>query len=121
MLEGTAATFGADAGMTEVQLMGITGHKSTASLQKYVDNSIVQKRTAAVAFSVSGTSVDAVGKENVKPRQAVTVTKKSGRGNIEIILHNSTVNNVKVIQRGTNSKEEEEDDEEDNDYDENDV
>jgi len=97
--------------------MGITGHKSyTASLPKYVDNSIVQKRTAAVAFSVSGATIAVANKENLKPRQ-VTVNKKSGRGNFEIVLNNSTVSQLKVIQKGFSKEEEEDDDDNDDDND----
>ena len=84
--------------MTEVQIMAITDHKSTTSLQKYINNSIIQKRTASKAFSISG-----VGKENIKQSnnnipqasKEIIVNKKSGRGNIEIILNNSTVTNLK--------------------------
>ena len=104
--------------MTEVQIMAITDHKSTTSLQKYINNSIIQKRTASKAFSISG-----VGKENIKQSnnnipqasKEIIVNKKSGRGNIEIILNNSTVTNLKVVhQKDNNNKNEGEEEDDDN-------
>ena len=51
----------------------------------------------------------AVAKENLKPKQ-VTVNKKSGRGNFEIILNNSTVSHLKVIQKGYSNNEDDDND-----------
>ena len=108
---GTAATFLADHGLTEVQIMGVTGHQSTSSLQKYIENSAVQKRTAAEAFSISGSNNKENLHQNTNLKQSrevvTTVTKKSGRGNIEIILNNysSFSGNVKVIQKDNKDDE----------------
>ena len=67
---GTPATFGADEGLNENQLMAVTGHKSIAALKTYTANSFIQKRTAAQAFSISGSSnqdhLVNRGKENVE-------------------------------------------------------
>ena len=84
--------------MTEIQLMAVTDHKSTTALKKYAANSTVQKRNAANAFSISGPPSQLYGKENVIQNHPREITVKRGRGNFEIILNNSTVSTLKVIQ-----------------------
>ena len=85
--------------MTEIQLMAVTDHQSTTSLKKYTANSMVQKRTAANAFAIGGPPSQLYGKENANhnhpPRE---ITVKRGRGHFEILLNNSTVTTLKVIQ-----------------------
>ena len=114
---GTTATLGADAGLNERQLQAVTGHKSSAPLLRYAANSAIQKRTAAQAFSISGSSIQDHnrGKENVDNKKSHTreITVKKGRGNFEIILNNSTVTNLKVVQGGSDHDEEEESEESD--------
>jgi len=48
----------ADCGMSLAQIKSASGHKSDRVVQKYIDNSSVQKRTAATALGVhhSGTA-----------------------------------------------------------------
>lgn len=76
------------------------------------------KRTAAQAFSVSGSSnhdhLVNKGKENVgiKKNQDREITVKKRRGNFEIILNNSTIKNLKVVQ-GNDHEEGEESEESD--------
>ena len=54
----TSLTWMADSGMSLAQIKSASGHKSDRVVQKYIDNSSVQKRTAATALGVhhSGTA-----------------------------------------------------------------
>mmetsp|Transcript_28180 Transcript_28180/g.38777 ORF Transcript_28180/g.38777 Transcript_28180/m.38777 type:complete len:425 (-) Transcript_28180:163-1437(-) len=53
---GTAATILADEGFTAQEIKRVTGHKSDAALQVYVDNSKVSKDKAAKALAVGNDS-----------------------------------------------------------------
>ncbi len=48
----SSLTFCADAGMSSSQMKALSGHKSTAVLERYVEQSNVQKRTAAESVSL---------------------------------------------------------------------
>ena len=124
---GTAATFGADMGLNEIELQNITGHKNLDALRVYTAASSVQKLKASNALSLipqSSSSSFIMGKENSENKKRKSsiksVTVKKGRGNIEFILKNSSITNVNIQHQHPKRKNEEEESSDDEDDDEED-
>jgi hypothetical protein len=75
---GTACTYLADAGFSKIQIQQITGHKSEKAIDRYVANSVIVKKSAAVALSLTGctrplptTSTDDVQKKRRISKQTM--------------------------------------------------
>ena len=90
---GTSATYCADGGMTELEIMNVTGHKSAKSARVYIDNSRSSKRKASSILAIDGAPQIATP----RPQSALPKNKKPRSVNITINMQHVSNPNFKVV------------------------